>query len=188
MCDDHSGVLVEIPGAKPRGHLGTKRAIDACIAPLVERLNQAGLSTIASCCGHNKRPASIVLEDGRELVIARNWEEGRRIDTLFPGISYDPARPRVGLSEIDEQRAKGWPDFHPEDFCHRCGNRNVSSWYAPGELWNAVMGGVADEWNGIVCPPCFTELAAVKGVHTGTWKLVPETWEPTPRAKPGGDA
>ncbi len=23
---------------------------------------------------------------------------------------------------IAEQRTKGWPDFHPEDFCHRCGH------------------------------------------------------------------
>lgn len=88
MCDDHSGVLVEIPGASPRGHLGTKRGIDACIAPLVEALNAAGFPTVASCCGHGHRPGSIVLEDGREVVIARNFDEGRMIDALFPLTSY----------------------------------------------------------------------------------------------------
>lgn len=88
VCDDHSNVLVEIPGASPRGHLGTKRAIDGCIAPLVEALNAAGLPTVASCCGHGHRPGNIVLEDGREIIIARSFEEGRQIDALFPLTSY----------------------------------------------------------------------------------------------------
>lgn len=45
-------------------------AIDECIAPIVDALNQAGALTVASCCGHGKQPGSIVLRDGRELTIA----------------------------------------------------------------------------------------------------------------------
>ncbi len=26
--------------------------------------------------------------------------------------------------EINAQRDAGWPDFHPEDYCHRCGRPN----------------------------------------------------------------
>lgn len=42
---------------------------DPCIAPLVAILNQGGLKTVASCCGHGGNDASIALEDGRWLVI-----------------------------------------------------------------------------------------------------------------------
>lgn len=57
---------------------------DPCIANLVAALNTHGLQTVASCCGHGYRPGNIVLEDGRELIIARNFEEARQIDSLFP--------------------------------------------------------------------------------------------------------
>lgn len=80
MCDDHSGVLVEIPTASERGPHGRRRGIDACIAPLVEALNVAGLATVASCCGHGKMPANIALVDGRELLIAPDFDTARRIE------------------------------------------------------------------------------------------------------------
>lgn len=70
--------------------------------------------------------------------------------------------------QIIAQRAKGWPDFHPETYCHRCGRPNVRAWYAPGDLWNQVM---PDD--GIVCPQCFAVQAErVLGDVTG-WRLTP---------------
>jgi len=42
---------------------------DPCIAPLVRALNEGGLPTVASCCGHGKLPSRIALADGREVVI-----------------------------------------------------------------------------------------------------------------------
>ncbi len=57
---------------------------DPCIAELVQALNDAGFDTIASCCGHGHRPGNIMLRDGREFIIARNWGEARQIDRLFP--------------------------------------------------------------------------------------------------------
>jgi len=67
----------------------------------------------------------------------------------------------VDGADIAAQRNSGWPDFHPEDFCHRCGCQNVS-WYIDSDVWNPVMrGGTVDgwEWQEIVCIPCFIELA-----------------------------
>lgn len=43
--------------------------IDSCIASIVEALNKNGIRTIASCCGHGKINGSIILSDGRELLI-----------------------------------------------------------------------------------------------------------------------
>ncbi len=46
--------------------------------------------------------------------------------------------------EIVRQRQLGWPDFHPEDFCHRCGRRNPV-WYADAALWNEGTAGRREE-------------------------------------------
>lgn len=59
----------------------------------------------------------------------------------------------VRLVEIRAQRELGWPDFHPEDFCHRCGHRNISSWSVDDALWNEVL-----RPGEIVCPQCFVGL------------------------------
>ena len=58
---------------------------DPEIADLVLALNNAGIQTVASCSGHGERPGNIALSDGRELIIARNWEEGREIERLDRG-------------------------------------------------------------------------------------------------------
>ena len=51
--------------------------IDSCIAPIVLALNDAGIETVASCCGHGKIDGSIVLRDGRELVIRKFQERAK---------------------------------------------------------------------------------------------------------------
>lgn len=85
MCDDHSGVLIDVPTASPTFSdgsprpAGSKRAIDACIAPLVKALNDAGFGTRASCCGHGDSLGNIVLTDGRELLIVPDYETARTI-------------------------------------------------------------------------------------------------------------
>lgn len=85
--------------------------------------------------------------------------------------------------DIVEQRAAGWPDFHPEDFCHRCGHRNVLRWHAPNELWNAVIrnedGTVREGYpiSEIICPRCFAE--ACEEIEDGT------IWEFSLDSKPG---
>lgn len=57
---------------------------DPCIATLVKALNDGGLLTVASCCGHGNRPGWVALKDGRQLVIARDLTECHRIEALFP--------------------------------------------------------------------------------------------------------
>lgn len=83
MCLDHSGVLVEIATASVRGPDGKMRGIDACIAPLVKVLNDVGIGTRSSCCGHGRQLGSVALADGRELIIAPDSSTARRIDQLM---------------------------------------------------------------------------------------------------------
>jgi len=46
-----------------------RQDIDLCIADVVAALNAANIITVASCCGHGKMDGSVLLEDGREIII-----------------------------------------------------------------------------------------------------------------------
>ena len=55
------------------------------------------------------------------------------------------------MNTMATQRAAGWPDWHPEDYCHRCGGRNAS-WHVDSDRFNAAMGKPSEHrWNGIIC-------------------------------------
>ena len=71
---------------------GKTITVDSCISELVKKLNKIGLRTVASCCGHNKRPANIALKDGKEIILCKNYKEARKIDKLWPPI-VDKASP-----------------------------------------------------------------------------------------------
>lgn len=65
------------------------------------------------------------------------------------------------------------PNADAESYCHRCLGPNIV-WSAPSPLWNAVMRGGSingdEEFDGIVCPTCFGELAEQRGIAR-TWRL-----------------
>lgn len=82
----------------------------------------------------------------------------------------------VTLDEIDRQRELGWPDFHPEDYCHRCGGRNLS-WFVESDLFNTAYPG-RHPYNGIVCPGCFVEAHERATGLTTTWELRPTLSHP----------
>jgi hypothetical protein len=76
----------------------------------------------------------------------------------------------VTPAEIARQRELGWPDFHPEDYCHACGRPNVRSWSVDSDRWNAAV----ERRGTVLCPPCFVarwEQATGMRAH---WRLVPE--------------
>lgn len=78
---------------------GKLREVDAEIASIVNALNICGVTTIASCSGHGNRPGNIMLADGRELIIARDYNEGRAIDRAFPDIHGE----QVPIHEVAER-------------------------------------------------------------------------------------
>lgn len=47
---------------------------DPCLEPLVRALNEGGMPTVASCCGHEQRPGSVIMADGRWVFIASEAE------------------------------------------------------------------------------------------------------------------
>jgi len=78
MCE--RGDIVHIPIG------GRVCDIDRCISHIVAALNAGGLKTVACCCGHGHRPGSIILEDGRELIVMPDWDSARLLDPLYPDI------------------------------------------------------------------------------------------------------
>jgi hypothetical protein len=88
---------------------GKVAGIDASIAPLVDAVNAAGFRTIASCSGHGYRPGSIALADGRELVIARSYEEARLIGRIFP----IGANGELVDMDYNAPRSSSVPNFEP---------------------------------------------------------------------------
>ncbi|WP_235738978.1 hypothetical protein [Nocardioides alcanivorans] len=89
---------------------------------------------------------------------------------------------QVTPAYVATQRALGWPDIHPEDYCHLCGGRNPL-WYADRTMWRAVTATWAQETGreGICCPGCFARMAQEQGVHDGVWRFAPE---PPPDLQP----
>jgi hypothetical protein len=82
---------------------------DPCLEPLVRALNGGGIRTVASCCGHGRRPGSVLLANGRALLVLESIEEHDRLDGLWPGINDEPARARLtvdGTSSDSEDEAR----------------------------------------------------------------------------------
>jgi hypothetical protein len=75
--------LLRVPVPAELSHTGefhwAEKGIDACIAPLVQALNDAGLYTANCCCGHGKGPGIIALHDGRALIICASVDEAERL-------------------------------------------------------------------------------------------------------------
>jgi hypothetical protein len=49
-------------------------AVDECIFSIVKALNAGGVPTEDSCCGHGKQLGSIILSDGRVLMIVPDFK------------------------------------------------------------------------------------------------------------------
>jgi hypothetical protein len=73
MCEHGNTVDLKVTVPADLSYTGQDRwavkPIDRCIAPIVQALNDGGVTTVSSCCGHGKRPGVIALADGRTLVV-----------------------------------------------------------------------------------------------------------------------
>ena len=79
MCEWNDTVRLSVPIPANLSHTGKFRwdikEMDACIAPIIQALNDANIYTASCCCGHGKQDGSILLHDGRELIIKIGDEE-----------------------------------------------------------------------------------------------------------------
>lgn len=79
MCSWGNETLVRIKVIARQSHTDQTRwenvGIDSCIAPIVKALQDGGIDMTGSCCGHGKYDGSILLADGRKLIIRRDSNE-----------------------------------------------------------------------------------------------------------------
>lgn len=79
MCKHNTLTNCLVPMPPELSHTGEFRwaikGIDACIAPIVNALNAAGIYTSNSCCGHGETDGTIFLHDGRVLVIKQRNDD-----------------------------------------------------------------------------------------------------------------
>lgn len=68
MCKWGDDVVLRVP-MNAEGTVWKRKAVDSCLAPMVEVLNAAGVLTANCCCGHGKCNGTIILHDGRVLMI-----------------------------------------------------------------------------------------------------------------------
>ena len=89
MCKWHGGTYegnVPVTLAHPRSDGIQTVSVDPCIQSIVQSLNDTGLQTLNSCCGHGVRPGWIALEDGRHILIAKDHATMLRMDMGFPAL------------------------------------------------------------------------------------------------------
>jgi len=77
MCTWGTDIILPVLICAEDSYTGIERwdykAIDSCIAPIVKALNDAGIYTRGSCCGHGKSDGWIALHDGRVLIIRHEF-------------------------------------------------------------------------------------------------------------------
>lgn len=73
---------------------------------------------------------------------------------------------------VAEQRELGWPDIHPEDYCHRCGARNTL-WYSSREDWliATVLWATETGREGILCVTCFAGMHEAATGRKTIWQV-----------------
>lgn len=75
MCRHGTDVEVRVLMPADLHHSGVAtwetKKIDACIAPIVRALTEAGIYTSSCCCGHGREEGEIRLHDGRVLAISK---------------------------------------------------------------------------------------------------------------------
>lgn len=84
----------------------------------------------------------------------------------------------VTPDEIRRQRDAGWPDLHPERFCHRCGGINVRSWFVDSDRYNVAVAALGLTYTAILCPGCFVVGHELATGMACTWKLTPDPTTP----------
>lgn len=102
------------------------KPVDACIAPIVRTLNEGGILTSGCCCGHGKSEGSILLQDGRELIVRGPSHEGWNIDwveqehrmgcgiaccAMLTGKTYDYVRQWLNLKWFMQDGLSDWATY-----------------------------------------------------------------------------
>jgi hypothetical protein len=65
-------------------------------------------------------------------------------------------RSTITREEYQAEWAAGWPNIHPEDYCQRCLNRNIT-WTIASDRFNLAVKALGLRSTSIICIACFVE-------------------------------
>lgn len=122
-----------------------------------------------------ERDAQVRAEE-RQRIAAMIQRDAETLNAFAPGCTAELVAYLVGniAGAAGSAVPVATPEPSDETRCHRCGGKNCT-WSAPSPLWNEVMrGGDINgpwQWNEIICPPCFAELAETSGVAARGWRF-----------------
>lgn len=102
-------------------------------------------------------------------------------DLTIGEIEEQEAWQEHGRERIEQMAAeRSAASVRDEMVCDRCERRHGVVWFAPSDIWNAVMRGgdrgKPDEFS-FCCPVCFMQLADERGVGNGMWEVRPEVFD-----------
>lgn len=80
---DQPEVVLDIAAYFPESAKENGVCIDACIAESVKALWKEGIFTRGSCCGHNKTPSSVIIENASDLKKAQTVLAGTNIESIM---------------------------------------------------------------------------------------------------------
>lgn len=112
MCDheNHEAAMVVIRPSEP----GRRNGIwcDPCLEPLVRALNDGGMATVASCCGHEHSPGWVMLADGRCVLLTpdRTWMD-RLFDVIHAFTGCPPGRECSKCLARTVDAKSTWPEM-----------------------------------------------------------------------------
>ena len=77
MCKWGDDVIISLKIPADLSHTGEvywkSTKVDACIANIVQALQDANIDMRGSCCGHGKNQGFIDLQDGRTLILEEKY-------------------------------------------------------------------------------------------------------------------
>lgn len=125
MCNWGETVDLSVTVPAHLSHTGSQRVavkpIDRCIAPIVAALNGGGVLTASSCCGHGRGDGSIILADGRELLIRQ----------ACGGSGVAPNPQAATRETVAKAMQMAWDDFVGDTGCYPdCFERRGGKLYA----------------------------------------------------------
>jgi len=120
-------------------------------------------------------------KDGR--VYAKPGDTVQMTDEWFehPDLANRNLIHRVRAFRVVSEPSAPETPSDPTNACRGCGIDNPV-WFAPNEVWNAVMG----DHTGFLCPRCFILRAEASGLRPTAWVIAPEAPASSDEPDPSG--
>jgi hypothetical protein len=156
MCDHtndlggREAAMVVLDPGTPERHGRDGVWCDPCLVPLVKALNDGGIRTVASCCGHGTAPTWVILADDRYLLLVSREDAHEFIDAKTKGAPTTQPDPDGGVEMTDGEwaafRGEAWP-FKPGDVVRDSGeDGDDAAWLEAAAVGVVLIDADAERW------------------------------------------